>query len=198
MGKIKGEKTHVSIPRMEIRKTRKYGKGVFAGEEIKKGQCIHIMNGEVVSQGEALKRVLGGDENIDDIFQTGKTKYLDLDDLSRTFNHSCAPNVGIGKKNKMFALRKIKKGEEITYDYSATVAPTEWAMKCRCGSKKCRKVIGYVTTITKKDLVRYGAQGALQDYMVTILKSLKKNKEGKVILPKYELAALKILNKNIK
>ena len=183
--------------KLEIRDTKKYGKGVFAIEKIKKGEVIHIMGGEKILVGEVVKRVNSGKENIDDIFQIGKKTYIDLDEFSRNFNHSCDPKAGIRGKNKMFALKNIKKGDEVTFDYSSTIAPTKWRMKCSCGSKKCRKILGDVLTIPKNQIQKYKKFGALQDYMKNVLKNIKKDKNGNVILPRYEKVALDALNKII-
>lgn len=182
----KGKKS----PLLEVRQTGKYGAGVFATEDIKKGTIIHILAGEKVSHKEALRRVLGEQENLDDIFQIGKRTYIDLNEHSRIFNHSCDPNAGLRKTSEMFALRDIKKGEEITYDYSLTIAPTEWEMKCKCGSPKCRGILGDITSIPKKQLERYEKMGAIQKYMQPILIQVK-NKIYK--MPKYEMEALEKL-----
>jgi uncharacterized protein len=41
----------------------------------------------------------------------------------------------------MEAIRDIKKGEEITYDYATSETLNNWKMECKCGSKNCRKII---------------------------------------------------------
>jgi len=133
-------------PKLEVRDTKKYGKGIFAGENIKRSQLIYVLNGEKISLEELVRRVTDGNEKIDDPLQIGRKTYIDLDRLSRSLNHSCNPNAGLKKKSALISLRNIKKGEEITYDYSATIAPTLWSMKCKCSSKNCRKVLGDVLT----------------------------------------------------
>ena len=58
-------------------------------------------------------------------------------------NHSCDPNLYaqyIGKRVFFWALRRIKKGEELTVDYC--FEPDErHPTLCNCGSKKCRGTI---------------------------------------------------------
>ena len=71
---------------------------------------------------------------------------------ARWINHSCDPNCEAvldededdSKQSQVFieAIRSIKPGEELTYDYGITLAERHtprlkkiWA--CRCGSKKC-------------------------------------------------------------
>ncbi|KAJ8541609.1 hypothetical protein K7X08_002425 [Anisodus acutangulus] len=69
--------------------------------------------------------------------------------LGRFINHSCDPNcrtekwmvngeVCIG----LFALRDIKKGEEVTFDYNYVRVFGAAAKKCACGSPHCRGYIG--------------------------------------------------------
>lgn len=143
--------------------------------------------------GNLVQRVRAGKEYIDDPFQIGRRTYIDLDELSRTFNHSCKPSAGIRKTSELFALRDIDPGEEITYDYSLTIAPTTWSMRCRCGAKNCRKIIGDVRTIPAKQMKYYKQHGAVQRYMKKIITQLE---SGSYVIPQYELNALKLLNQH--
>ena len=174
-----------------IKETGKYGKGVYAAKLIQKGTVIHTLSGERMTLNDLVEKVLSNKENIDDPFQIGKRTYIDLDAVSRTFNHSCEPSAGIRKNSELFALRTIQKGDEITYDYSATISPTKWSMRCLCGSKRCRKTLGDVRTIPKRQLAEYWQSGALQRYMKGILKDIENNVYE---VPAYELQALKKLN----
>lgn len=178
------------MKKLVIKSTKKYGNGVFTAKEIKKGEVIHVLSGERMNPDEMARRVKSKKEFIDDPFQIGKRTYIDLDEFSRTINHSCDPNGGIRKNSELFALRDIKKGEEITYDYSATIAPTRWSMKCKCGSKNCRKILGDVLSIPKKQLKKYEELGALQRYMKPLLKEVE---AGHYTMPKYEILLLEKL-----
>jgi hypothetical protein len=175
---------------LKVRNTRKYGKGVFAEADIAKGRVIHILGGDTMTSHDLVQRVNSGQERIDDPLQVGRRTYIDLDDFSRSFNHSCNPNAGIRKRSELFALRDIRKGEEITYDYSATIAPTVWQMECKCGAKNCRKTLGDVRNIPKRQLQKYQKAGAWQTYMKAVLAELN---AGRYRMPKYELAALEKL-----
>ena len=189
-------KNHNLKPKLIVKDTKKYGKGVFAGEDIKKGTVVHLFDGERMDVTELVKKVNSAKENIDDPFQIGRRTYIDLDKMSRSFNHSCDPNTGIRKVSEMFALRDIKKGEEITFDYSTTISPTVWNMKCKCGSKMCRKNLGDILSIPKERLKEYKKFGALQRYMKPLLREIE---SGNYKMPKYEIDALKKLdtrNKN--
>jgi SET domain-containing protein len=39
------------------------------------------------------------------------------------------------------AIRNIKKGEEITADYTKEMGTSIISFQCKCGNKRCRKVI---------------------------------------------------------
>ena len=70
-----------------------------------------------------------------------------IDDL---VNHSCAPNAGLRFTAGgvwLVAVRAIMPGEEITWDYSTTLAESNWHMVCHCRSPDCRRVIGNFATL---------------------------------------------------
>ena len=56
-------------------------------------------------------------------------------------NHSCEPNCVIMGRTRIVALRRIEAGEEVTFDYSTNVGWDGFSMRCRCGTKGCRKVV---------------------------------------------------------
>jgi len=108
-------------------------------------------------------------------------------------NHSCDPNSAVKGDNKLIAIRDIEKGEEITYDYSATVGTniTSWTMKCKCGSVNCRGTLGNVTTVPKEQLEKYLAAGGVQKFI------RKQLKESKIITNKsnnfYKITSIVLL-----
>ncbi|HMP85080.1 MAG TPA: SET domain-containing protein [Candidatus Paceibacterota bacterium] len=56
-------------------------------------------------------------------------------------NHSCDGNVGFDVKNNFVAMRDIEPGEELCWDYGLAEKNPDFMLKCKCGSKKCRKLI---------------------------------------------------------
>lgn len=70
----------------------------------------------------------------------------DVDDY---INHSCDPNLALLiKADGVFfvALRDIKAGEEVTWDYETAEAELSNPFECHCGAEKCRgKITGYAT-----------------------------------------------------
>lgn len=175
----------MALPKIEIKDTKKYGKGSFAGEDIAKGEVIKTLTGEIISLSECKRRVAAGEESIDDPLQIDEEIFLDVDELSKTFNHSCDPNAGLRKTSELFALRDIKRGEEITFDYSTTVGPnitaSMWAMVCHCNSENCRKEIGNILTLPPKTLEKYRNSGALQDYIIRLLDQPEVNERRKSV-----------------
>jgi uncharacterized protein len=161
---------------LEIKKSKIAGNGVFAIKEIKKYRTVCFLTGELCTLEEALKRINEGKEKPSDPLGVDDEEYLDLDELPRTFNHSCNPNSYIKGKNELVALKDIKIGEEITYDYSTTMNDNEekikksgrnlWTCKCHCGSKNCRGIIDQFKTLPLKIKNYYISNRFMPDFML--------------------------------
>lgn len=156
-------------PKILVKDTKRYGKGVFAGEDIEKGDTIIVFTGERISLEEIVNRVTSGSISIDDGFQIDENEYLALDPIPNLFNHSCNPNSIFRNDTELFAIRDIKKGEEIVYDYSTTVGPNitpdMWTMHCNCGSTNCRRIVSNVLTVPKASLEKYKKLRGLQNHI---------------------------------
>lgn len=149
-----------------IIKKSKFGKGGFAGEDIKAGEKIVTFQGELVDRKEIHKRIVAGEERLDDPLQIDDNEFLDLDDEAYFINHSCDPNTVLSGKADLIAMRNIKIGEEFSFDYSATVGKNiDWEMECRCGSANCRKKIGNISTVPEDQIKKYYEVGGLQDFI---------------------------------
>ena len=161
---------------LEIKESKIAGKGIFTNKEIKKFQTIYLLKGEQCSLEEILKKVNDGLEKPSDPLGIDDEQYLDLDEISRTFNHSCSPNSFIRGKSELVAMRDIKKGEEITYDYSTTMNDNEekiktagrelWTCECNCGSKSCRGMINQFKTLPKEVRQFYISNKFMPDFML--------------------------------
>ena len=57
-------------------------------------------------------------------------------------------------------MKRIAGGDEITIDYSTTIGDDDiWTMRCKCGSRQCRKKIrnlGSLPAELKRSYVRNG------------------------------------------
>jgi SET domain/AWS domain len=126
------------------------GSGVVANEEIQVGEFIGEYQGEVIDEKEFQNRkeAYCGERHFYFMSLTPKL-YIDasrVSQITRFINHSCEPNAETQKWNAggeprigIFAKTLIRKGDEITFDYGVKgVAAQEEAVKCLCGSKKCR------------------------------------------------------------
>lgn len=155
--------------KIEARSSAIEGSGIFAVQPIAPGETVHMMGGERVTIMECVKRVLLRRIRIDDPLQISADAYLVLDPFSVLFNHSCDPNALLSGENRMIARRAIAVGDEVTFDYAATVLPTFylwfWGLSCRCGAATCRGRISDVRSIPDRQLQDYARLGGLQDYM---------------------------------
>lgn len=121
-----------------IGKSNIHGKGIIAACDLNKDEKLFHIKGKIIdfvvkNKKDALSGPL--------MIGYGKNKWIDPDDFSKYLNHSCNPSCGIKGRITLIAMRNIKKGEEITIDYSITEMEPLWEMKCKCGAKQCRKII---------------------------------------------------------
>ncbi|KAE9981449.1 hypothetical protein EG328_011600 [Venturia inaequalis] len=147
-------------------------------EALAAGQFIDTYLGEVITGEEADRRSSTAAKGKDSYLFTLDKFLADLEDLaqepyvidgefvggpSRFINHSCDPNCAVyavcKDKNNLyqydlafFALRHIRPGEELTFDYLALSGELEEEenpsssqkdppIKCLCNSKNCRKIL---------------------------------------------------------
>ncbi len=114
------------------------GRGLFAKQAIPKGACVIEYTGRPVTS--AQMQANAGKY----LFWTSRNTMIDGNipgNTARFINHSCAPNCEIDLRWKrvfVFALRNIKAGEELTYDYGEEYFDMHIKPKgCRC--RKCEQ-----------------------------------------------------------
>lgn len=148
MQKVKSKKV---LRRIAVRNSPIHGRGVFALQPIAKGTRILEYKGKLITDKEADRRFGKLHEN------SSHTMLFSVDDglvidatrggnSARWINHSCAPNCEIDEKNhRVFidALRNIRPGEELAYDYNLQIGETHTKKakkdhECLCGAKACR------------------------------------------------------------
>ena len=171
---------------LRVGKSLIHGKGVFTQRSIKKGETICFLEGKKVSIPQLKKRYESGKErgNLTDPFQIAKNKYLLLKKPYLSINHSCLQNAGVRGKNTLFALRDIRKDEEITYDYSTTewedleawgtkckLYKEFWKLQCHCGSRECRKIVREFPSLPEKVKREYRMQYALPNHILKRLQN---------------------------
>lgn len=134
-------------PKLEIRETGKYGKGVFATKGIKKDELVAISGGYIFTVAE-FNRIPESLKwftfQVEENFFIGIKKDAEIE-AAYLFNHSCEPNIGPKGQLSLFAIRQIRGEEELTSDYATVLfrlrGQKPWRMKCSCGAINCRKVI---------------------------------------------------------
>ena len=127
--------------------------GFFALTDIAEGEKIIDYVGEIISWKEAQRRHPHDpkDPNHPFYFSLDNGKVIDAlygGNASRWINHSCDPNCEADEDDETHrvfikALRNIKAGEELNYDYGLVIdEPLTKALKaeyrCLCGAKNCR------------------------------------------------------------
>jgi hypothetical protein len=141
------------------------GLGVFASRDILPGEVILDIEGPIIDFAETKRR--GPRECM--AIQIGPNRYIDTQPPGVFVNHSCEPNAGIRKNRNLVALRKIRQGQEIRYDYSTTMEEHSFTMQCLCGAPTCREWVRDFSTLPQPLRERYLAQGIVMDF---IMKSL--------------------------
>jgi uncharacterized protein len=139
--------------KIEVRRSKIHGSGVFAAQNIKKGEFIIEYKGLLRTHAEVDAAYDGEDETGHTFLFTLNEDYVLDANEARWINHSCAPNCesshiedpgGDAKKDRIVieAARAIKTGEELSYNYGIRLAERHtpklkklWA--CLCGSPKC-------------------------------------------------------------
>ena len=134
------------MKKIYISKSRIDGKGIFAMEDIHKGERIQYIKGKLVKhiiknkdESEAIRNWIG----VSKIFwmNTKGTPF-------RYINHSCDPNAAITGTKTVVALRDIHADEEIAIDYSMSDVDLYWeGIHCHCVAKNCRKEIRTIYTV---------------------------------------------------
>ena len=137
--------------RIQVRRSGVHGKGVFALVKLARDEPIIEYKGDVITWKEALRRHPHDPKDPDHTF------YFHVDDkhvidakvggnAARWINHACKPNCEadeVGGRVFIKALRAIKPGEELYYDYGLIIderytPKLKKQFACRCGTKGCR------------------------------------------------------------
>ena len=131
----------------KIKKSNIDNRGLCAAKNIKKDSKIIYYKGKIITKTETEKNPKYDNEKAIYLFNLNTRYDLDGDfeyNTARLINHSCNPNcevTGKGLKLWIFALRDIKKGEELSYDYGFSYDENYKDYICRCGAKNC---CGYI------------------------------------------------------
>jgi hypothetical protein len=133
------------MKKIKILPSRIHGKGMFADEDIQKGERIQYLRG---SKTKLIIRSKKDSNSIEHWIGAGKHSWFNTHGTPfRYINHSCDANAAITGTKTLVGLRNIKKGEEIYIDYSMTDADPFMNIACKCGSSNCRGQIRAIYTV---------------------------------------------------
>ena len=137
----------------EVKPSTIHGMGVFARTDIPAESRIIEYVGERCDKEESERRRKDGN-----FFVFIVTDDFDIDGLvdwnpARFINHSCAPNAEAREEDEqiwIYALRDIKAGEELSFNYGYDLQDYE-DHPCRCGAANC---LGFMVAEEHFDDVR--------------------------------------------
>ena len=131
----------------KIKKSNIDNKGLYASKNIKAKQIVIHYKGKLVTKKEVEKNPKFDNDKAIYLFNVNNRYDLDGDfkyNDARLINHSCNPNCeveGKGLKLWIVAIKDIKKGEELSYDYGFGYDKDYKQFVCKCGAKNC---VGYI------------------------------------------------------
>ena len=131
----------------KIKKSNIDNKGLYARQNIKDRTKIIEYKGRLITKKQVELNPKFDNDKAIYLFNINKIYDLDGDfkyNTARLINHSCDPNCevsGTGLKVWVYAIKNIKKGEELTYDYGFGFDEYYKDFPCKCRSKNC---VGYI------------------------------------------------------
>ena len=159
-----------------VKKSPIHGSGVYARKNIPKGIKIIEYLGERISKAEGDKR---SEQRIKKFLNSNKTGSVYIFELNKDYdidgtpsynkakyiNHSCNPNCEVDIINNeiwISSIKKIKKNQELTYDYGYSFDKDDFKDHlCKCGAKNC---IGFIISSDER-----------KKYLKFLAKIIKKN-----------------------
>ena len=131
----------------KIKKSNIDNKGLCAAKDIKKGTKIIEYKGKIITRKKSEEDSKFDNDKAIYLFNLNKKYDLDGDfkyNDARLINHSCSPNcevTGTGLKIWVYAIKDIKKNEELSYDYGFSFDEDYKNYPCKCRSSNC---VGYI------------------------------------------------------
>ncbi len=131
----------------KIKKSNIDNKGLYAEKNIKSRKIIINYKGKIITKKETDTNPKYDNDKAIYLFNLNSRYDLDGDfkyNDARLINHSCNPNCeveGKGLKLWIIAIKDIKKGEELSYDYGFGYDEDYKQFVCKCGAKNC---VGYI------------------------------------------------------
>ena len=117
------------------------GNGIYSLEPIKKGELVAVFGG-VVYEWDAFIHLPDRERSL--CIQVEDRHFLVPRPIGEGdyVNHSCNPNAGLSGQIGLVAMRDIKIGEEVCFDYAMSDTMPYDEFNCGCGSLNCRGKVG--------------------------------------------------------
>ncbi|KAF0024553.1 hypothetical protein F2P81_023355 [Scophthalmus maximus] len=143
----------ISKEAVGVYRSQIHGRGLYCKRNIEAGEMVIEYAGTVIRSVLTDKREQYYDSKdigcymfrIDDFDVVDATMQ---GNAARFINHSCEPNcysrvINVdGRKHiVIFALRKIYRGEELTYDYKFPIEDENNKLHCNCATRRCRRFL---------------------------------------------------------
>ena len=131
----------------KIKKSNIDNRGLYASKDIQKGTRIIQYKGKIITTKKTEQDPKFDNDKAIYLFNLNKRYDLDGDfkyNIARLINHSCNPNCevsGTGLKIWVYAIKNIKKNDELTYDYGFGFDEDFKNYPCKCGERNC---VGYI------------------------------------------------------
>lgn len=132
-----------------------HGFGVFTRQPLKKGRFVAELRGSRVHYEPTI---YGQSNRYGDWIGIGKNTWIDPIDEFQYLNHSCNPSAGLKgtRKLRLYALRDIAVGEEITIDYSTTEEDPDYCFETsEPHSAFYRRFVGPIQSLSEETYSRY-------------------------------------------
>lgn len=111
---------------------------------VKKNGNFRTIAAKKFVKGDVLLKVTGEETVVRDRYtiQLRKDSHIIPNQFSGKYvNHSCLPNTMINANREFIALKEVKQGEELTFDYKSTEDELAEKFECNCGNPNCRGFI---------------------------------------------------------
>jgi hypothetical protein len=124
---------HSTAGRVSVRSSNGFY-SVAATEEIAGGEIVFLLQGYVIYSPSRYSVQIDKDRHL----EPSSSDPQDPGSYLRFLNHSCSPNCYIELDDlSVRALRVIRSGEQVTFDYNTTEFDMASPFRCECNSEDC-------------------------------------------------------------
>lgn len=125
-------------PKLRVRQSPLHsGLGVFVESPVSRGELLALFGGRLVDA--AQLRSIDRHQHRYSLQVDDELYLLSVKPTAPDFiNHACDPNAGMQGQIGLVALRDLRLGEEVRYDYAMSDGSSYDEFPCNCGTPLCR------------------------------------------------------------